>query len=158
MTTATWTQFHDSHSGGNARTRWHKIYVEAPEAEARAIFAARLNQDPDAVACSCCGKNFMVCDYATLTEATAYERNCECDEDSGEYFERQRAEMASVPYRTLAEYMTDPGVLFLRAPDFVVPCSEHTDCIACAELALACGATLDTRIDAILSTFAGGAS
>lgn len=37
-----WTEFWDMHSGGGQKEKWAKIYIEAPEEEARVIFYNRI--------------------------------------------------------------------------------------------------------------------
>jgi hypothetical protein len=53
-----WTRFMDMHSGGDAKTG--DVFIEAPEAQARAIFTARFDRDPDHVTCTCCGRDYSV--------------------------------------------------------------------------------------------------
>lgn len=54
-----WTEFFDKASGGSGRTRYSAIYIEAPEEEARRVFAKRFS-DPDNVTCECCGPDYDV--------------------------------------------------------------------------------------------------
>jgi hypothetical protein len=78
------THFHDMHSGGTLKTDYHHIFVELPEQAAREWFAEQFGENPDAVACSCCGPNFSVTQATDLVQATAYERNCEFVSVEGE--------------------------------------------------------------------------
>jgi hypothetical protein len=70
----------DMGSGGTAKIRRDGkpvdyVYIEAPEAEAREIFRSTFDEDPDWIACSCCGSNFSVDEESDdLAQATAYER------------------------------------------------------------------------------------
>lgn len=52
-----YTSFFDLHSGGEAKTDYPRIYIEAPEEKAVAIFTA-LFGDPDNVTCGCCGVDY----------------------------------------------------------------------------------------------------
>lgn len=70
-----WTQFMDMHSGGGTKTNYEYIYIEADsKGEAIDVFEEVFDQHPYEVACRCCGENFSVSTYATLEEATNYER------------------------------------------------------------------------------------
>ena len=69
-----WTHFWDMHSGGGLKTEWHHIFIEAPREEAERIFTERTGEDPDDVACTCCGSNFTIAEYETLEEATEFQR------------------------------------------------------------------------------------
>lgn len=70
-----WVNFTDMHSGGGTKTRFENIYIEA-DSEERAIdiFKREFNEDPDDVACQCCGSNFSVTAYETLEDATSCDR------------------------------------------------------------------------------------
>lgn len=69
-----WTEFMDMHSGGGQKLDWAYIFVEAPEDEARRVFAARFGRNPDNVTCDCCGSDYSVSEHDTLEQATAYNR------------------------------------------------------------------------------------
>lgn len=69
------TQFWDMHSGGDTKLEpWSKIYIEAPEAEAKSVFYARFRRNPDRVTCTCCGPDYSVQEYQSIEEATSYHR------------------------------------------------------------------------------------
>ena len=69
-----WTEFWDMHSGGGRKLDWDFIYIEAPLAEARAIFYSLFGRNPERVTCTCCGEDYALEEYETLEEATAYQR------------------------------------------------------------------------------------
>lgn len=71
----TWTLFWDMHSGGGCKEPpYEKIYIEAPEDEARVIFYNRFSHSPDRVTCTCCGNDYSVSSSETLEEATEFHR------------------------------------------------------------------------------------
>lgn len=56
-------QFMDRYSGGDQKVGYDYIYIQADsEAQACKIFYNRFGVSPYAVACSCCGPNFFICD------------------------------------------------------------------------------------------------
>lgn len=57
-----WTRFRDCYSGGGLTTAWTEIYVQADVDSAEAIFKYVTGEDPNAVACDCCGSNFSYCE------------------------------------------------------------------------------------------------
>jgi hypothetical protein len=72
-----WTQFWDMHSGGGTKEEpYEKIYIEAPEAEAKVIFFNRFGHNPERVSCTCCGEDYSVHEHPSLAEATGFQRNC----------------------------------------------------------------------------------
>ena len=71
----TWTRFVDMHSGGGQKHDFDKLYIEAPEAEAKAVFYARFGTNPERVTCTCCGEDYSIDESPTLAEATAYDRH-----------------------------------------------------------------------------------
>ena len=73
----TWTRFMDMHSGGGQKHDFATIYIEAPKAEAKAVFYARFGTSPDRVTCTCCGEDYSTTESPTLAEASAYDRNLE---------------------------------------------------------------------------------
>jgi len=79
------TCFMDMHSGGYLKTPYTHIYIDEPLGAAVRTFKEMFKQDPDAVACTCCGSNFVYEEYNSLEEATAYDRNCKFDKESGDY-------------------------------------------------------------------------
>lgn len=71
----TWTEFWDMHSGGSQKLKWTKIFIEAPEEEAKIIFQNRFGRSPDRVTCTCCGEDYSISESTTLKQATGYHRN-----------------------------------------------------------------------------------
>lgn len=125
-----WTHFMDMHSGGRRKLDWEHIFIEAPEAEAKAVFFNRFKRNPERVTCTCCGGDYSISTSETLEQATAYERNCQFDKDSGRYLEQQDESRARIrrdcdtpeqnpwgKYVTLAEYVKSGSVK-------VIPASE----------------------------------
>ncbi len=72
-----WTQFHDMHSGGGSKEKWDRVYIEAPKAEAVAVFFNRFGHNPSRVSCACCGEDYSITESESLGQATAYDRHCE---------------------------------------------------------------------------------
>jgi hypothetical protein len=83
----TWTRFMDMHSGGSEKEDFAKLYIEAPETEARAIFYNRFGHNPDRVTCTCCGSDYSLDEEPTLARASAYDRGCRWSNDAGDYVE-----------------------------------------------------------------------
>lgn len=110
-----WTKFWDMHSGGGTKlSPYEKIYIEAPEAEARVIFYNRFRRNPDRVTCTCCGPDYDVGEYSTLAQASAYHRNCAYEK--GAYVERgNKRPHRGNEYQTLDEYLKNPDVLAIWA-------------------------------------------
>lgn len=79
------TRFMDMHSGGKLKTSFTHIYVDAPLDEALAIFKDTFKRDPDNVTCECCGEDFVYEEYASLEDATAYDRKAEWDDIKQRY-------------------------------------------------------------------------
>lgn len=69
-----WTQFFDMHSGGGRKLEWDNIFIEASKEAAIMIFTNLFDHDPYNVTCDCCGDDYSIIEYDTLTEATSYER------------------------------------------------------------------------------------
>jgi hypothetical protein len=83
----TWTRFMDMHSGGSQKEDFAKLYIEAPRAEALAIFYNRFGHNPERVTCTCCGDDYSISESETLEQATAYDRGCGWSEETGGYVE-----------------------------------------------------------------------
>lgn len=79
------TRFMDMHSGGFLKTPYTHIYIDEPLNEAIKTFKDLFKQDPDAVACTCCGSNFVYEEYESLEEATAYDRGAEWNDHGYDY-------------------------------------------------------------------------
>jgi len=71
-----WTEFWDMHSGGGLKEKWGKIYIQAPEEEAKIIFYNRFGHNPQRVTCTCCGEDYAIDEGMSLKQATGYHRNC----------------------------------------------------------------------------------
>lgn len=79
------TRFMDMHSGGFLKTPYTHIYIDEPLGEAIKTFKDLFKEDPDAVACTCCGNNFVYEEYESLEEATAYDRGAEWNDHGYDY-------------------------------------------------------------------------
>lgn len=79
------TRFMDMHSGGYLKTSFTHIYIDEPLSKAVKTFKNLFKQDPDAVACTCCGSNFVYEEYDSLEEATAYDRGAEWNDHGYDY-------------------------------------------------------------------------
>lgn len=125
-----WTRFVDMNSGGGRKEKWAYIYIEAPEAEAKAIFFNRFGHNPDRVSCTCCGRDYSTDEEATLEQSTAYERNCEYDDKKKKYVERQKQSAMDIRAKcrtkdtdpwglhiTLAQYIKRDDVMVIRKKD-----------------------------------------
>jgi hypothetical protein len=109
----TWTRFMDMHSGGFCKLDWEYIFIELPEAEAKAYFEKRFGRDPEYTTCSCCGSDYSIDEEPTLEQASAYERGCAFD--GNQWVESPDRQKWAKPYRTVEEYARDPKVLIIRA-------------------------------------------
>ena len=126
------------HSGGGSKEPpYEKIYIEAPEDEAKVIFYNRFDHAPDRVSCTCCGEDYSVSEHETLERATAYERGCawvyfrpngtECDQSeamrgqkmrdgySSGYAEREDTKWSWSKCLTLEDYLKKNDVLVIYA-------------------------------------------
>lgn len=140
-----WTQFHDMHSGGGLKEPpYGRIYIEASENEARAIFYNRFGHNPDRVSCTCCGEDYSISEYVSLAQASGFERNCRNlvtpQDSSGLYvkpkdasfdehyyledgeappkgYEIDKTGWKTGKYETLAEYVKHSDVLVIYAKD-----------------------------------------
>lgn len=79
------TRFMDMHSGGKLKTPFTHIYVDAPLDESLVIFKDTFKRDPNNVTCKCCGEDFVYDEYASLEDATAYDRKAEWDDIKQRY-------------------------------------------------------------------------
>ena len=70
-----WTRFYDMHSGGGKNMQQDRIYIEAEELEAKRVFFARFDEDPNGMNCSCCGPNYSIVESETLEDAAEYDRD-----------------------------------------------------------------------------------
>ena len=95
-----WTKFWDMHSGGGCKEPpYEKIYIEAPESEAMVIFYNKFGHSPSRVTCTCCGEDYSVSEFATLEDATRFQRE---------------QEFSSRPKISLEDYEKQPDVLVIR--------------------------------------------
>lgn len=71
-----WFRFMDMHGGGDARTKYDYVYVQATdEDEAVKAFQGYLHVNPYNVTCKCCGEDYSIHEKGiTLDEASKYER------------------------------------------------------------------------------------
>jgi hypothetical protein len=69
-----WFYVMDMHSGGGRKTPFEMYFIESEsEEKARAIFTENTGEDPDDVACDCCGANFSIGGESdTLEECVKY--------------------------------------------------------------------------------------
>jgi hypothetical protein len=119
-----WTQFWDMHSGGRTKEEpFEKIYIQAPEEEAKVIFYNRFGHNPERVSCTCCGDDYSISESKTFEQASAFHRDCEWDANAGEkgaYVEKVRTSKyagANHKYQTAEEYMKNTDVLVIRHED-----------------------------------------
>jgi len=108
-----WTLFWDMHSGGTTKQEpYEKIYIEAPELEAKIIFVNRFGHHPEAVYCECCGENYSIEESDSLGKITAYFRGCRFDEKTNTFVEHPSA---FHKFKTLEEYEKQEDVLIIRS-------------------------------------------
>lgn len=99
-----WVKFHDMHSGGSLKEKWHYIYIEAnSKEEAIIIFYNRFGHNPHRVTCTCCGEDYSISVFEDLEQATGYDRNCKWDRETRKYIEEFHDNM---PLGGLRRYMT----------------------------------------------------
>ena len=100
-------RFMDMHSGGELKTPYSHIYIEADSyEEALDIFKEKFDRNPYNVTCNCCGEDFSVSEEKDLKSATGYERGCQWAHDIGGYDDRS----AKI---SLEEYLASEDVLFI---------------------------------------------
>jgi hypothetical protein len=118
-----WTEFMDMHSGGGQKEKWSHLFIEASIDQAKVIFYNRFGHNPDRVTCTCCGSDYSISEYATLLEATAYERGCEFVEVRGEkggghyVDEPNKGKYSFNKYATLEQYSNREDVSIIYAKD-----------------------------------------
>ena len=112
MNTIKWTQFWDMHSGGGTKEPpYNKIYIEAPEEEAKVIFYNMFGHNPERVTCTCCGEDYSINESDSLKEASAFHRDCKWDDKTSGYIE-QPNDYAEV-IKTVKEYENQSDVLVI---------------------------------------------
>lgn len=119
-----WTLFWDMHSGGGTKEGgWEKIYIEAPEEEARVIFYNRFGHNPDRVSCTCCGPDYAISENESLEQVSAYHRNCKWVSDKrmkgGGYYVEEETDRSyrERGYMTVSEYLKSKEVHAIFAKD-----------------------------------------
>ncbi len=112
-----WTLFMDMYSGGDRKEKWPLIFIEAPQEEAEIIFQNRFGHNPHRVSCTCCGEDYMVDEYDSLENATAFYRGCEYDEEENKYIEEPAKQNWGHPYKTLEEYLAAENALVIYEKD-----------------------------------------
>lgn len=107
FTDGPWTHFYDMHSGGSLKVKpFGHIFIQAPFNEAKSIFYARFERNPDRVTCTCCGADYSIDEATDLYQATAFERGCNYDSTQRKWVERSSGKSYSFhPYMTLDEYV-----------------------------------------------------
>lgn len=103
----------DMHSGGGAKEKYAKIYIEAPEAEAKVIFFNRFGHNPERVSCTCCGDDYSISSDESFAQLSAYDRGCRFDRSSNKYVEESSSD-SYLPYLAVDDYANDKGVLLIR--------------------------------------------
>ena len=100
-----WTRFMDMYSGGRCKlSPFEYIYIESDKESAELIFEDQLHRDPYGVSCGCCGPDYSIEEYASLEDATQYDR-VRCGRPK--------------PALSLEKFMNRNDVLFLfKANDF----------------------------------------
>lgn len=107
-----WTLFWDMHSGGGTKEfPYEKIYIEAPENEAKVIFYNRFGHNPERVTCTCCGEDYSISESDTLEQASGYHRNCAWDKKTKGYINKPNE--YSDNFMTVEEYSKQDDVLII---------------------------------------------
>lgn len=112
-----WTRFMDMHSGGGQKEAFAYCLIEAPEAEARAIFYNRFGHNPERVSCTCCGEDYSITEHETLEQATAYDRGCAYDQTTKRYEEVPDTRHGPKELVTLEAYCARKDVRVIRADE-----------------------------------------
>lgn len=114
-----WTLFWDMHSGGGTKEKpYEKIYIEAPEDEAKVIFYNRFGHNPERVSCTCCGEDYSISESESLEQASGYHRKCAWDKETKGYVNRPNE--YSDNFITVEDYSKQQDVL-------IIPKSEIKD-------------------------------
>lgn len=121
-----WTKFWDMHSGGSSKENFDKIYIEAPEEEAKIIFYNRFGHNPDRVSCTCCGNDYSIDAEESLNQLTGFHRNLrsagngkdwrylEPDEEIPDGWKVAKTYYGRKDQLTLEEYINTKDVLVIR--------------------------------------------
>lgn len=67
-----WTTFFDMFSGGEQKTPYSYIFIEAPKETAIQVFETLFKIDPYNITCNCCGEDFAIYEDESLETATTY--------------------------------------------------------------------------------------
>lgn len=111
-----WTLFWDMHSGGGTKVKpYEKIYIEAPMAQATAVFWHRFKRNPERVTCTCCGPDYSL-EEGSLLEVAGYHRGCAFENDAW-VDKPDKSKSYAKKYETEAEYFARPDVLLIRASE-----------------------------------------
>jgi len=114
------------HSGGGLKEKWARIYIEAPEEEAKIIFYNRFGHNPERVTCTCCGEDYSVHEYESLEQATAFHRNCAYGTKEKKWVEKPDNKYGRKKLITLEKYLQQKDVLAVYAKD-IKPEERHGD-------------------------------
>ncbi len=63
------TLFFDMSSGGSEKLDWRRIIIEAGKYEAIGIFQSIFDRDPQNITCGCCGEDYVIDEYKSISEA-----------------------------------------------------------------------------------------
>lgn len=117
QTQSKWTLFWDMHSGGGSKEQHEKIYIEAPEEEAKIIFYNKFGHSPDRVSCTCCGSDYSISESDSLEQASGYHRNCEWSKKDGGYIDNPDTSENASEFIPLEKYSKQKDVLVIYAKD-----------------------------------------
>ena len=109
----------DMHSGGGCKEPpYERIYIEAPESDARVIFYNRFGHNPERVTCTCCGDDYSIDSEEVFEKVAAYDMGWDFDDKAGEYVNRPSSKACNPHgYCSVDEYKAKDHVL-------VIPVSE----------------------------------
>lgn len=112
-----WTHFYDMHSGGGLKQKpYQHIFIQAEEKAAKIVFYSRFGHDPDRVTCNCCGEDYSITQCSSLSEATAYNRNCAYSTDLKCWIEEPDTRYnSSAKLISLEDFLNRPDVLVITA-------------------------------------------
>lgn len=107
--------------GRGTEEKWSKIYIEAPESEARVIFYNRFGHNPERVTCTCCGEDYSISEGESLDQLTAFHRGCNWSESANGYVESKSR--YATEYLTMDEYLHSDDAKFI--PESEIADSER---------------------------------
>ncbi len=108
-----WTSFWDMHSGGGTKYKsYNKIYVQGSEDLAIPLFQSITGQDPNDIACECCGQNYSISTGKDFVQCSAYHRNCIYDNKLDMYIEETDGYRKVIP---VEDYILQSDVLLIFA-------------------------------------------